>query len=144
MSAQAAIGANIGTRPEKLAGPGIGGRIGNAEMNAVGSQPLGKLGIVLDEASDSARLDKIDNAPGPSFIHGRLAAAKQDASRIGACKFLPESSFEHCRRLGGKLQVEPASRLDFSHYRGLRRPLPHQPWHSACLKSYGSRRCQSR
>jgi hypothetical protein len=72
-------------------------------MYAVGPQPLGKLGIVLDEASDSTRLDKIDEPPSPSFIHRHLTAAKQDASRIGTCKRLAESSFERCRRLGRKL-----------------------------------------
>jgi hypothetical protein len=90
-------------------------------MDTVSAKPLGKLGIVFNETSDPTRLDKIDKPANLDLINRRFAAAKQNAGRTAARERLGELSFKLRRRLCWKLQVEPASRLDFSHCRGLRR-----------------------
>src|SRR5262245_54109842 len=103
-------------------------RVGGADMETVSAKPLGEPGIVLNETSDPKRLNKIDETARVFLVNLGLATAEQDASRIGTRKRLGELSVELCRRLGWKLQVEPASRLDFSHCCGLRRLLlSHRP-----------------
>ena len=65
---------------------------------------------------------KIEQVGGMTFVGWGIVTAQQNASRIGACQRLCELSFELCRRLRWKLQIEPAPRLDFSHDHGLPPP----------------------
>jgi hypothetical protein len=91
-------------------------------MEAVGPKALGKARVGLDETSHATPLDKIEQVAGMTFIGRGIVTAKQNASRIRACQRLRELSFELCRRLRWKLQVEPAPGLDFSHDHGLPPP----------------------
>ena len=77
-------------------------------------------------------LDQVDQPADLAFIDFRLVTGKQNASRVRARQRLGELSVKLCRRLRGKLQVEPALRLDFSHCRGLRRVFPHLLGNSPC------------
>ena len=69
-----------------------------------------------------APLGWIEQVGGMTFVGWGIVTAQQNASRIGACQRLRELSFELCRRLRWKLQIEPAPRLDFSHDHGLPPP----------------------
>jgi len=83
---------------------------------------LGKARVGPDETGHATPLDKIEQAGGMTFVGWGIVTAQQNASRIGACQRLRELSFELCRRLRWKLQIEPAPRLDFSHDHGLPAP----------------------
>src|SRR5262249_28435115 len=145
VTAQAAAGADVCAADEQVPRGGVSVSISNPEMDAVGAKPLGEFGVVLKKTGGPARLDKIDEPANVLLVNRRVAVAKRRASRIGALQRLSELSFELCRRLCWKLQIEPASRLDFSHCRGLRRLLKHTLGVTApALKSYGSQRCQLR
>ena len=58
------------------------------------------------------------------FVDRALVVPKQDTCDVGFGQRLGELSFELCRGLAWKLQVEPAPRLDVSHDLGLSPP----PW----------------
>ncbi len=93
-------------------------------MHTVGAQTFGERGIVLDEASGASLLHKVDQAPAVIFVDRALVVPKQNACDVGTRQRLRELSFELCRGLAWKLQVEPAPRLDVSHDLGLSPP----PW----------------
>ena len=88
------------------------------KMHAVGAQALRELRIVLDEASSARALHKVDQAGKAIFVARAVVAHEQNAGDVNSRKRLRELSFELCRGLAWKLQVEPAPRLDVSHDRG--------------------------
>ena len=115
---EAAQNAKIGAFAQQLARGGIGFGI-CIEMQAVGSEPFGKSGVVLDEAGQPARLHKIDQPSGMIFVNRRAVPAKQNAGGIGGGERLRELSLERCRRLCWKLKIEPTAMLEFGHDHGL-------------------------
>ena len=120
MAPQAASRTDARTLAETLACLDVGGRVG-FDVRAVGAQALGKLNIVLDQTGEATTLHQVDQAPGMTFVDWRFVRANQNASCIGARDCLHELSFDQCRRLRRKLQIEPAPMFDFGHDHGLRR-----------------------
>ena len=93
-------------------------------MHAVSAERIGELGIVVEKTSGVGGLDQIDQPVDMMFIDCVPVTTKQDACDVRRSERLSELSFELCRWLAWKLQVEPAPRLDVSHDLGLSPP----PW----------------
>jgi hypothetical protein len=88
-------------------------------MDSVGAEAFGKADVVVHETGAAARLDQIDQVADMIFVRDGTVHAKQNAGSVGAVERARQLRFELCRRLCGKLEIEPARMLDFSHVHGL-------------------------